>query len=111
VLERHLGDERQRVEVGGAEDELVGVAGGRLHIDKGFGATAAALRRYQDRLIDQVVFLDDRLDRAVKDVGAAARPCRAQELDRLRWLPFGLGRVRGEQRDEAARENHPCLRF
>ena len=72
------------------------IAGRRLAVDEALGAAAAALVSDDDRLVDQLVLVDDRLDRAREVVRAAARSGRDDELDRLATAssrPAALGRA------------------
>jgi hypothetical protein len=62
---------RQQVDVVGAEDELVRIAGIALGIDERFGAAAGTLVLHDDRLTHQVVLGDDRLDGAGEVVSPA----------------------------------------
>ena len=91
ALPRDLGHERKEPLVGRAEDQAMRVALPRLAVHETFRARAAALERDDDGLGDEIVLLDDRLDRPGEDVGAAAGTRGHDEF-------HGLGRrpIRGE---------------
>ena len=96
VLEGDLRHHRLLPGVRGAEHQVVRIARHALLVGVALGAAAARLVDHHDRLVEQLVLDDRRLDRAREIVGAAARTRRGDELDRLGRLP-GEGR-RGQSR-------------
>jgi hypothetical protein len=85
-------DMRQQIDVVGAEDQLVRIAGILAGIKERLGARAAALVQHHHRGIDNAVARQRRLDSAGKVVGAAAGARGNDEFDRTPWCPFGDGR-------------------
>jgi hypothetical protein len=92
---------------------LYAIAGRRLAVLEAFSAAAAALVQHDDRLVDELVFRDDRLNRTREIVGPAAGSGRDDELDRLRRLPVGgIGRCNRQREradDDRYRMNLPCV--
>ena len=68
---------------------LCGSPGGSLDVEEALGAGAAGLVDHHERLLHEIVLLDDALNHAGHLIGAAAGAGRNDELDRLGGLPLG----------------------
>ena len=69
---------------------LCGLPSEFLHVQEAFAARSAGLVHDDQRLLHEVVLLNDALDHAGHLVGAAARAGRHDEFHRLGGLPLGL---------------------
>src|SRR5262249_51788810 len=97
-------------------DDLVRVALRTLCVEEALAAGAARLVQDDERLIHEIVLLDDALQRARHLVGAAARARRHDEFNRLGRLPLGSRRTRHDkpgrnsQRDARHTSSLICIR-
>jgi hypothetical protein len=86
-VERRVGGERGREEIGKRDDDLVGIPFRFLDVEEALRARAAGLVDHHHGLLHQLVLRDQTLAEARHLVGAASGTGRNDELDRFGGFP------------------------
>ena len=110
-VERDAGRERRGEQVRQRDDDLVRIAGRRLHVEEAFAAGTAGLVDHDHRLLHQIVLGHDPLDRARHLIGATAGAGRNDEFHGPRRLPRRMRRQRDATRAQSGKRSSSNIRF